>query len=333
MVYFKSAINILHGNPFYRWVRGSVPWVAVGVLFVYLFLTSDRFGVLRAFNQMNWLSFFFVLLCYFIFQFIIDCLGIIYTLKQFNLYVPTFKVFAARGITFLFTVVHYSVGQGALPFYLSRTGHLSLWATSSAILFLTLIDFYWVVFLSFLGALGTIGGSTQFLLIVADYILRIDLALFVVLALFICFWRVIVPRADVFFQPIQKILAWFGQNPLCSAFRQASLRTYWQVAMVRISLHLSMIFFSFLALKTFTPDVPSRVFVLVYPLTLFIGTLPITPAGLGTTQIAIVELLRDFATRETLLAFGMMWGLSIVVLKVLLGILFLYKKSFQSESG
>lgn len=314
------------------WLRRGVPWLVAGALLAYLFAASDWREVVTALNRVNFVLFFLVVLSYVCVHFIVDCLGTAYTLRQFKLGVPLGQVLAARGVSFLLAVVSYPVGQGALPVYLHRTQRLPLWATSGTILLLTFVDFFWVVLLSFLGSLVIARSAAAPGLAVADYVWQMDLVFVVTLLLFLFFWLVIIPHAGFFGQPVRRALTWIGHRPLFAAFRQAGLRTYWQIALVRVPVHLSVIFFSWLALRAFTPSVPFAAFVFVYPLALLVGVLPITPGGLGTMQVVVVEFLSGFAAREVLLAFSVLWMLSVMALRVLVGVYYLRRRFAEAEA-
>lgn len=326
------VIRVFRDNQLNYWLRRVLPWFLAVAFFAYLFITSDWVGVLRALDQVRLFSFLCVLLGYFVVQFVADCLGIAYSLKLFKINIPYGQIFIARGIASLFAMVHYSAGQGALPLYLYRVRQVPLWRIASVVLFLTFIDLYWVIFFSCLGALVIGRSMATFLQATADYLLRIDLILLVGLAVYLILWLVVIPRADLLVWPVKKLLVRLKKSPLFSSFEQASIRTYLRIALARMPVHISMVFFSYLALRTFTSQVPVRVFVLVYTLSLLIAVLPITPAGLGTTQVAVVELLREFASREVLLAYSLLWVVGILALKLLVGVYCLHKGGRKDDA-
>lgn len=326
MVRIDSVIRSFRKTRLSYWLKQGWPWPLAGVLLTYLFVTSDWTGVLRAFREVHLLPFILILLGYFVIQLVVDCWGIVYSLKQFGIKVPFAQVCFARGTASLLAVGHYAAGQGMLAHYLCCDRYVSSWVVASVILFMSVVDFFCVVCLAFLSALGLSVSTSSFLLVIASYVLWVGTISFIGLVVFLGWWRVIIPRANFIVWPVRRTLVWMRRNPLFSSFKHANIIIWVRVVLARIPVHLGMVFFAYLALRTFTKGVPLQEFMLVYPLSLLLAILPITPAGLGTTQVATVELLRDFASREVLVAYSILWTMGILVLKVMMGFYCLYKR-------
>ena len=94
--------------------------------------------------------------------------------------------------------------------------------------------------------------------------------------------------------------------------------TLWVVA-VTVSALIAMVAVIFAAFHIF-PDLSELVVgILVVAV---VAALPIAVAGLGTGQVAFVEVFRDLASRETLLAISLLLSAGMIALRVGMGLLF-----------
>ncbi len=83
----------------------------------------------------------------------------------------------------------------------------------------------------------------------------------------------------------------------------------------------SFVAFAWLTLPAFGLHVSSLDVAARMPLVLSIGALPITPGGLGTTQAAIAALFGEFGSPARLLAYGLVYGFTLM-LRLPLGLAF-----------
>ena len=99
----------------------------------------------------------------------------------------------------------------------------------------------------------------------------------------------------------------------------------------------------YVVVKTFSCHIPFTKILSNIPLVFFIGTLPITPGGLGTTNAAMVELLKGYLTgpifangavtpAELLFSASLLWMFGNYLLKIITGsvlMAFVSKKLFE----
>jgi uncharacterized membrane protein YbhN (UPF0104 family) len=113
-------------------------------------------------------------------------------------------------------------------------------------------------------------------------------------------------------------------------FENARLADYARVAAMRIPIHFTIIVSLYVVVKTFGCNIPFTQILGNVPLVFLVGTLPITPGGLGTTNAVMVELLKGqltgplFATTsvtpaELLLCASLLWMFGNYVLKIITG--------------
>jgi uncharacterized membrane protein YbhN (UPF0104 family) len=90
----------------------------------------------------------------------------------------------------------------------------------------------------------------------------------------------------------------------------------------------SVYFAVFLAVYWFGCDafginLPISVAAAAAPLIIFAGALPFTPAGLGTQQAAMLSFFAPYGDEASILAFGLMYPLTLVLMRALLGLPYL----------
>ena len=103
---------------------------------------------------------------------------------------------------------------------------------------------------------------------------------------------------------------------------------YVRLGAIRVPFAFLMILNFWFALQAFGADVPFLAVLAYVPIILFISTIPITVAGLGTVQAATIYLFRPYATEAQLLAFSLALAAVLIASRALLGI-----PCFQSVSA
>jgi len=74
-----------------------------------------------------------------------------------------------------------------------------------------------------------------------------------------------------------------------------------------------------IAMRAFAVPVPPVYLLASMPVVMLVATIPITPAGLGTQQAAMLYFYRAFGTEADVLAFGLLISLALTLGQVLLG--------------
>jgi hypothetical protein len=219
---------------------------------------------------------------------------------------PLWHVFIVRGGTYVLFLVNYALGQGAFGYYLNRTGVSGLRAVGATLFLIgtNLATLLVVTTMCWMLA-GTspghtplwwtlVGGCSAFLL----YLVVIAVS----------------PRvlANI------KILA-----PLF----EGGLRAHGLAMLGRLP-HVAVLVLSYwVALRTWGIPVPLIAGLTLMPAVVIASVLPITPAGLGTTQAALVYLFSDYAAGATVderhahvLAFAVVYFVYSVVSALVVGL-------------
>jgi uncharacterized membrane protein YbhN (UPF0104 family) len=190
---------------------------------------------------------------------------------------PLGELFVVRGATYLLNLVSPAVGQGGLGVYLARTGVEASRAVAAVAL----------VFGSFLGAMvlvsaGGLAASGTSVPGQGRLILTVLVAGFV-LWLALLAWR---PAA----------LA--GRRWLAPWFEPGVAGTLLATA-ARVPHVLAIVLGLWAALRLWGVDVPLGPGFALLAFVLLVGALPVAPAGLGTTEAALVWLASPYSTLPT----------------------------------
>ncbi|MBA3392068.1 MAG: flippase-like domain-containing protein [Deltaproteobacteria bacterium] len=190
---------------------------------------------------------------------------------------PLSRVLAVRGATYVLFLINYALGQGAFGYYLNRTGVSGLRAVGVT-LFLMGTNLATLLVVTTV-AFAIDGGGSQPAL---WWTLLIGSAAFVVYLVVI----VVAPG----FLARRKVLA-----PLF----EAGLRGH-AIAMVGRLPHTAIIVLGYwVAIRVWGIEVPLWAGITLMPAVAIASVLPISPAGLGTTQAALVYFCSPFAAGAT----------------------------------
>ncbi|HEX5033845.1 MAG TPA: lysylphosphatidylglycerol synthase domain-containing protein, partial [bacterium] len=234
-------------------------------------------------------------------------------------------------VSYLVSLVNYNAGQAGIAFYLKRTKGASLFKTLGAIFFIAIVDLYWVIFLAFL---GTFLMKVEYAGIdVQTWVRRVAYVSLAALFLHLTFWRgwfgKLLPKSMHF-----RIGDWLRGRHLFQAFHHATLGDYFRIALLRLPIHATIITGFWFVVRLGGAEIAFRDIVAAVPIVLLMGALPLTPGGLGATQLATVELLKNHTrtppgvpAAELLLALSLSWMALNYLLKALAGLVMLRRGS------
>ncbi len=215
-------------------------------------------------------------------------------------------IFLARGATYILGILNYALGQGALGFYLQRSGVPAMRA-AGIMAFLMVVNLGVILFVaSFALLTGGYPERAQINLSPLGYGLPGGLALYLgIIAL--------APQ-------------WLRNYRLLAPLLEAGLKGHYRAAAARLPHVLLLVITYWGALRLWGIQVPLAQGVAMVSLVLLIGALPVTPAGLGTSQAALVFLFSPYvplpgpeARAAAVLAFGLAYYFLGIVGQALLG--------------
>ena len=209
-------------------------------------------------------------------------------LRRFNAPVTFREILPLKGASYLLNIINYNAAMGGMALYLKRVRRVSFLETASSLLFMNVLD---VFALCGLIALGLIF-SEDALAVALSPESRRGLAWVVAgfAALLVGSW--IYWNAGFDFFVLGKLRSW----RIFHAFREARLVDYAWLLGLRTVMVFLYVTITWLFARTFGFAVPFGAMLALQPIIIFVGTIPISVAGLGTTQVVMRAFYGVYAT-------------------------------------
>jgi uncharacterized membrane protein YbhN (UPF0104 family) len=232
------------------------------------------------------------------------------------------ELLPARGLTYLIMVVNYAASQLAFAFYQNRKHKLPISEMLGIFGIIVVIDLFILATLAFLTTFFTvwpfnIGGMN-----IGTFVRIFTLVAYLCFAFNLIFWRAKFIKIG-FLERLRK-------RDFFSVLSRATLVDYLSVFVYRLPVHIFIMVGMYFAIKPFHASVPFTSILANIPLIFFIGALPISPGGLGTTNAALVELFKPFvqsdlitagivSAGDLLMSFSLAWMFANYAMKALTG--------------
>jgi Lysylphosphatidylglycerol synthase TM region len=288
------------------------PWLLSLVILAFLFTRIPRKALLTAIETGPWP----LLGVYAFFQVVLALCADAYA-TWVSLAITGFKqrfsqIVLARGATYILGILNYAFGQGAFGLYLQRSGVAALRAAGT-VLFLIIVNLGVLLFVASFGFLaGGYPGSENFDLSPLGYGLLGAVAVYL---------------ASISLRP-----RFLRRYQLLAPLLEAGLWGHLWAAGGRLPQVLLQVITYWGALRLWGIPVPLVEGAAFVPVVLLIGGLPITPAGLGTTQAALVLAFSPYVPLPTpglraaaMLAFSLIYYLFGIASQALIGLCCLQK--------
>jgi uncharacterized membrane protein YbhN (UPF0104 family) len=303
-------------------LKKILPWlVAIGI-FVYLFSKYPPANIWNSLKSANIMALVGVAVAYFLIMYILDTFSITKILNHFG-HESTFKeLLPARGLTYLVMVVNYAASQLAFAFYQNRKHKLPISEMLGIFGIIAVIDLFILATLAFLTTFFTqwpfeIGGVN-----IGTFVRIFTLVAYAGFALNLFFWRAKFIKIGF----LEKL----RNKDFFSILSRATFNDYLSICVYRIPVHIFIMMGMYFAIKPFHASIPFTNILANIPLIFFIGSLPISPGGLGTTNAATVALLKPFiqsdiitsgviTAGDLLMSFSLAWMFANYIMKALTG--------------
>lgn len=312
-----------------------VPWIIAAIVFYFLFKKIHPGDVLKAAGSANMPLFLVYSASYFIIVMLLDCLGLQWGISRFSTRVNFRETIIMRGATYMLMLLNYNLAQGGMAFYLKRTHKAAIFKTLGTVFYLTLIDFALILGLGIVTAIFT--DITYRGIHLRPFILKSGGMFYLLFFLWIFFWSF---SKNLKKRPWEKyrLIHWLLHRPLFFSFRESTLKDYFLAFGLRLPTILFVVFSVFLWTSAYYSSLPLTDILIYAPVILIAGSLPITPAGVGTVQALCVEFFKNnlqgplieqglFTPEQIILSATLLWGVFNALFKVLFGLYCLKKKS------
>ena len=303
-------------------ISSIAPWLIAAFLLYILFQHYALNEVLAAASYVNFYAFSAYILLYFCYRAIADSWSIQRTLRHFGIQAGFSSILELRLASYLPMTLNAGVGQGAMIYLIKRRYKEPLAKVSSILLYVLIVDIYWVLTFAFLGSVLIGPDVVEHTLLLWIRTVWVGTSL-LLLGLFL-FWRLPLAEARI---------KWIKARHLFHTLHNASFSDYFKVMLWRLPLHCATSTYLYFLALCFGTHIPFAKVVTLLPLTIAVEAIPITPAGIGTVQITAILLFQNQVSggpiaggqvtgAEIILAMSLLFTLAMYILKLIPGLVF-----------
>ncbi len=322
-------------------LKTLIPWFIAGLIFIYLFKKIPPDKVLEALKQVHLLPFIGYSFIYFLLIYFFDSYSLAKVVSKFCVPISLKEILGPRAVSYQLSLLNYNAGQASLAYFLKKNKNASFFKALGALLFVMIIDLYWVITFALVGTFSIHLHYNS--LDVSKAVQKFALLFLLGIIVHLCFWRQWLSR--LFKVHIRfKWADWIRGRHLFQTFHQATVKDYITLALYRFPMHFVIIASLYPAVKCFDAHISLFNIMTTIPVVLLISVVPITPGGMGSVQMATIEFLKDkisgpvfqnpnLTPEQILFALSLLWMLGNYFFKALSGFVFMKKMQgpFQHE--
>jgi len=311
-------------------LKKILPWIFCLAIFYYIFQSIPPKQFYESLKLVNVTYFILAAVMYFLSIHALDCFTLKHFISRFSAPISHKESWLVRGVSYFIMVINYHAAQGAFAIYFKKTHKAPIAKTLGTLAFISITDLI-LVFTSALIAFTI----SDFEYISGGYDLKSITKIAVPLIyafyiLWILFWRnVDKPYLNRVKQ--YKAVNWILKHDIFLIFREAQLKDYLIVFLMRLPLIIFVIGGYNLSVYAFSAQIDWGQIFLFMPIVMFITTLPITPAGFGTGQYFTIEFFENTVSSPLidnglttpaalLLASSLVWGIANQIIKLVFGL-------------
>ncbi|MDY6820608.1 MAG: lysylphosphatidylglycerol synthase domain-containing protein [Deferribacterota bacterium] len=289
-----------------------ISWTIGLIIAVFLFLQVDINIIKEAFYKAYIIPFIIIICSFVLFWLFFETYNLYLLIKYYG-YKTLYKdILILRSATYLLMLINYNLGIGGILLGLSIKHKINIANSTSIVALYSLTD------ILSLSALTLI--STAFICCYTQkkvYIILLIISfLLVLLLLFLYFIFHNSKLSKQFKNRIAKKIISFISDELSKLKKTDLLK----IILLRMTYFLTFIIFFHFTLPLFHIHIPFIWLAALVPPIFFIGNLPITPAGIGTIQAAMLFFFKSFGQYEDILLFSICYTTFLLLTRLLLGL-------------
>lgn len=265
--------------------------VALGLL-AYLALTTDLAEVADTIAGVRFELLLPVVIVGNLVVFVWDTRCLVTLFSRLNQPVAFRDMLPVKGASYFLNIVNYNAAAAAMALFLRKKARIPFLEGASSMLLLNVVD---VLALNILISAGLLMTPEAVGEAMRHSLLLVNLAVYAILGGSFLYWN-----AGFDFLVLGRLRGW----AIFTAFGRARMRDWGVLLAMRLALVLIYTVLNYVMLHLFGVPVPFSVMLLYNPVLTFIGTIPVTVSGIGTTQVAMRELYGSFATVPRVDAFS-----------------------------
>lgn len=303
-------------------LKTALTWFLAFLIFYFLFKKYPLHQLILAAAHLNAPYFVLYASVYFFFMWSVDCWSLAWIVSRFASPISLWEIMEIRFASYLVMILNYGAAQGMLAYLFKRTKGIPIFKGTGLVVLTMIIDLYWTFFIAFIGSFFTnltIQGVNMTSLIRLIFIAS-TAGLCVLMAL-----RRLPLR--------WKIVNWVRSRKIVDTLQCMNLKDLGIAMSLRLPLHLAINTSFYFIAMTYGVRLPLLTVLSRLPIIILIGTIPITPGGLGTIQFATIEFFKHsihgdilnqglISASELLLSMSLMFVFANYFLKTLAGMFF-----------
>jgi len=249
--------------------------------------------------------------------FLIDSKAFALIFGRFNTSLTFAEALELRGLTYLLTPIYWNLGRAAVIARLHSARHVPILEATSSMAFYQTLD---AILLSRLCWIGLSAMPSNLRLASLSPLVA---ATFLILVGYMLVIRTNRPA----FGPLDRLRA----STFHRTHRLAQTRQIIAILSLRIAYYAVFVSVYFGGTSAFGIDLPFALIIASVPIIQAIGALPISPAGLGTQQAAMLFLFSGFGADAAIVAFGLTFPILAIAFRSMIGWLYIGRIS-QSDT-
>jgi uncharacterized membrane protein YbhN (UPF0104 family) len=292
-----------------RLLRRALPWALAALILGYLFREVPLGDAWQAAREARLRLFVPALLGAVLLWFLIESRAFAFLFSRFHVPVSWAEARSLRAMTYLVTPLNWNLGTAAIVLHLRRSKGIGALESSSSLLFYSGIDGF------VLGSLTLLGVS---LLPESETTRGIARGAAIFVGVIAVWLGALLAR-----RPDWSWLRWLRGRRIFQTHVRAGLGDVGVLVGLRALYFSGFVLLFWLGSRAFHVDLPLVLALASTPPILLSAALPITPAGLGTQQAAILYFFSAHGTQAAILAFALVFPVALIVARLPLGLLYL----------
>ena len=211
-----------------------------------------------------------------------DSLAITWLVRRFHAPVTYREILPIKGASLLLNVINYNAGVLGIAYFLRDRRRVPFLETTGSMLLMSGVDLFVMAVFMGLGWMAFGDGLDPAL---GAIVLTVAPVMIVGFLANIAFWKL---------EPRLTFLHAVTRRALFASFRKADLDAWGRLVLLRVGLFGVYFTYQFLILHVFDVRATLGMLLVSYPIMVFVGTLPISVSGFGSTQLAARFLWAPF---------------------------------------
>jgi hypothetical protein len=280
------------------WAKTIMPWIGTTALVAWLISAHDMSAVADALLRANLGGLAALWIVAIGLTYATDSIGLWMAFVRLNGASQFLEVLRIKGISYFLNIVNYAAASGGIAWLVSKRSEFPLRETVSTVLFLNVVDLLVLnVFVSFGLVLELSGGAGGSVLTpeAQSTLIVVNLVIYGLYFGSMVYWNL---GWDFF------VLGRLRGLTVFAAFRRADVSVHLSLFGVRVFLLSLYIAMQYLVLNMFEIAAPLGAVMVINTVVTLVQTVPISVAGFGTVQIAMLELYAPYGSDAAILGYS-----------------------------